>query len=311
MANKTYLVTGAAGFIGAAVAQRFIDQGHQVVTIDNLSTGYENHIPEGVTFIKGDCFDAEIIGQLETFSFDAILHIAGQSSGEISFENPTYDLQTNTQSTLMLLDFAKKKGIKNFIYASTMSVYGDQMDKPISEKETTRPKSFYGVGKLASEDYLRIYADFGIRCTALRLFNVYGPGQNLVNMKQGMVSIFMAQALNDNKILVKGDKNRFRDFVYIDDVVNSFALFAAKPTSAYACYNIASGVKTTVENLVHQIVIAHPSPVDVRYEGSTPGDQFGIYGDARFIADQVGWKAQIDFKTGMKRMYDWAKNELD
>ena len=169
---KTILVTGAAGFIGAAVAKRFLDEGHKVVTIDNLSTGFKHSIPEGVEFYQGDCQDKNVVEQLEKFSFEAIFHIAGQSSGEISFDDPVYDLQTNAQSTLLLLKLAIKTGCKNVIYASTMSVYGDKPDAPVHEDTTLATKSFYGVGKIASEHYLRIYTQFGINSTALRLFNV-------------------------------------------------------------------------------------------------------------------------------------------
>jgi len=180
---KNYLVTGAAGFIGSAVARALVDAGNNVVTVDNLSTGNKDNIPDYVTFFEGDCQDKKIIDKLLVYKFDAIFHIAGQSSGEISFDNPVYDLQTNTQSTLLLLQFALKMGCKNFIYASTMSVYGEQPDGQVAESAILMPKSFYGIGKLASENYLRIYGQYGIKTTALRLFNVYGPGQNMGNLR--------------------------------------------------------------------------------------------------------------------------------
>ena len=122
---KTFLVTGAAGFVGAALAKKLINNGHKVVTVDNLSTGFENSIPEGVVFYKGDVQDSSLIEKLHKYSFDCIFHIAGQSSGEISYDDPVYDLQTNTQSTLLLLKLAEKVNCKKFIYASSMSVYGD------------------------------------------------------------------------------------------------------------------------------------------------------------------------------------------
>ena len=162
------------------------------------------NIPEGVTFIQGDCQDEQTIQSLEKYEFEAIFHIAGQSSGEISFDDPVYDLQTNAQSTLLLLKLALKVGCKKFVYASTMSVYGDKPDAPVEEDTTLNPKSFYGVGKVASEHYLRIYAQYGVNSVALRLFNVYGPGQNMENLRQGMVSIFLAQAFENKHIHVKG-----------------------------------------------------------------------------------------------------------
>ena len=193
---NTYLVTGAAGFIGSFVARALLEQGHQVVTIDNLSTGKREVVPEGCIFIEGDDFDEAVIKQLDAYRFDAIIHIAGQSSGEISFEKPVYDLQTNAQSTLMLLNYARNTGCKDFIFASSMATYGDKEDPLVSEETLATPKSFYAVGKLASENYMRIYSQmFGIKCTALRFFNVFGAGQNMDNLKQGMASIYLALAL--------------------------------------------------------------------------------------------------------------------
>jgi len=305
-----FLVTGAAGFIGSALAGKLVDAGHIVVTIDNLSTGFRELIPEGVIFIEGDCQDESIIDQLNSYQFDAIFHIAGQSSGEISFEDPLYDLQTNAQSTLLLLKYALKTKCKKFIYASTMSVYGDQPDIPIAEEASTLPKSFYAVGKLASEHYLDIYSKYIIDIVSLRLFNVYGPGQNMENLKQGMVSIFLAQALSNKHILVKGSPERFRDLVYIDDIINSFTIFLGVNKPGYRCYNVSTGVRTTIRDLVEKIIAYLPYEVSVEYSDSTPGDQFGIYGDATKIEKELGWKYQTDLDDGLKKMIKWYQGRL-
>jgi UDP-glucose 4-epimerase len=299
---SNYLVTGAAGFIGAALAKQFIEQGSKVVTIDNLSTGFRESIPEGVIFIEGNCQDESIINQLNSYQFDAIFHIAGQSSGEISFEDPVYDLQTNAQSTLLLLQYALKTNCKKFIYASTMSVYGVQPDMPVTEEASTLPKSFYAVGKLASEYYLNIYSKYIIDIVALRLFNVYGPGQNMENLKQGMVSIFLSQALSNKNILIKGSPDRYRDFVYINDVVNSFTILLSANKPGYRFYNVSTGVRTTVRELIDKIINYLPYEVSVKYSDSTPGDQFGIYGDATKIEKKLGWKYQTDLDKGLKQM---------
>jgi UDP-glucose 4-epimerase len=303
---KTYLVTGAAGFIGGAVAKILVENGHQVVTVDNLSTGFEDAIPEGVTFVKGNCQDLAVINQLENYSFDAIYHIAGQSSGEISFDDPVYDLQTNAQSTLLLLKLAMKTRCKKFIYASTMSVYGDKPDEPVLEETTLNPKSFYGVGKVASENYMRIYQDYGINCTALRLFNVYGPGQNLLNLRQGMVSIFLAQALKNNHVHVKGSKDRFRDFIYIDDVVEAFMLAERKEQNQFDVMNISTGIKTTIEQLLSILLRHFPDTTTVEFTGSTPGDQFGIVGSIKEAREKIKWVPKYDLVLGLKKMVKWA-----
>lgn len=302
----SYLVTGGAGFIGAALAARLLASGHEVVIIDNLSTGFRSNVPAGAIFIEGDCQEVMLYDALPQRAYAAIFHIAGQSSGEISFDDPVYDLQTNTQSTLLLLQFAKRVDCRRVVYASTMSVYGDQPDVPVTEQAPTVPKSFYGVGKLASEHYLRIYRQYGIESAALRLFNVYGPGQNMDNLRQGMVSIYLAQALKNRHIHVKGSAGRFRDFIYIDDVVDAFLRFETLTLGEHQIFNIGTGVRTTVQELVERIRASLPFAVDVRYEGNTPGDMFGIRADCLRAASVAGWSARIDLATGLQRMVDWV-----
>lgn len=301
-----YLVTGAAGFIGAAVADKLVKAGNEVVTIDNLSTGNFEHIPDGVTFIEGSTYDKKIIDRLNGMEFDAIFHIAGQSSGEISFENPVYDMQTNCQSTLLLLDYARKTNCKKFIYASTMSVYGDQNPPECCESTDTTPKSFYAVGKIASEHYMRIYSEqYGLSCTALRLFNTYGVGQNMKNLKQGMASIYLAMAINDRKITVKGSKDRFRDFVYIDDVVDAF-IRALSRENGYDVFNVCTGRAVKVEDVINTIISSVPFEVAVEYVEGTPGDQFGIFGCNEKTVKKLDWCPKTTFEDGMRKMIEWA-----
>jgi UDP-glucose 4-epimerase len=303
---SSYLVTGGAGFIGAAVASRLLAAGHEVVVVDNLSTGYAENVPAGAAFVEGALQDAALYARLPRREYAAIYHIAGQSSGEISFDDPVYDLQTNTQSTLLLLKLALDSGCRRILYASTMSVYGEQPGAPVAEDAATAPKSFYGVGKLASEHYLRIYRQYGIEGACLRLFNVYGPGQNMANLRQGMVSIYLAHALQNRHIHVKGSAERYRDLVYIDDVVDAFIALETARLGASPVYNVCTGVRTTVGGLIERLRAALPFEVGVRYEGSTPGDMFGITGDGTRIAREVGWRAQVGLDDGLARMVAWA-----
>lgn len=300
---KTILVTGAAGFIGSAIAKKLLELNNSVVTVDNLSTGKLENVPEGCVFLKGNVYDEKIIKKLKSYKFDFIIHFAGQSSGEVSFEDPIYDLKTNTQSTLMLLTLSKEIGCENFIYASSMSVYGDQENPFVSELNTTIPKSFYAVGKMASEHYMRIYSQYKIKMTALRLFNVYGKGQNLDNLKQGMASIFLAQALRDKKIFVKGSKDRFRDFVHVDDVVNSVLLAMDRDKGEiFETYNVCTQKKTTVEEIVNIIKENIDYNVSVTYGKGTPGDQNGVYGNNTKIKKDLNWNPTINFKEGMSNI---------
>jgi UDP-glucose 4-epimerase len=310
MSLKKYLVTGGAGFIGSAVASQLIKEGNTVCIIDNLSSGYRENIPSGAFFIQGNCEDELVIAQLESQFFDAIFHIAGQSSGEVSYDNPVLDMQSNVQSTLVLLNYAVKTGCKTFIYASSMSVYGDAKKLPVSETAPTFPKSFYAVGKLASEHYLRIYQTFGIKTISLRLFNVYGIGQNMKNLRQGMASIYLAQALQHNKIFVKGSIDRFRDFVYITDVVRAIIKSQSNDIPS-GIYNVCNGNKTRVKDVLDLIIEKLNQNTKVEIIESTPGDQFGIYGELKKFEETFGFKNEVSFQTGMSKMIDWAQNKLN
>lgn len=308
-----YLVTGGAGFIGANVCVRLLRDGNDIVTIDDLSTGKAENLPKGATFIEGDIADDRIISQLAGHQFDAIIHLAGQSSGEISFENPLRDISSNTISTLRLLEFAKQTNVKKVIYASTMSVYGQNgTQEQFSEADTPQPQSFYAVGKLASENYLKIYCkQYEMSFVALRYFNVYGPGQNLDNMKQGMMSIFMKQILDESasSIIVKGDLERFRDFSYIDDVVDVTVEALHNNSFDNQIINVGSGQKTTVADLIHHLEDASGSTKPIDVQGGTPGDQFGIYADVTKL-DKAMVRHVTPMADGIKKMLVWAKNHV-
>lgn len=301
------LVTGAAGFIGAAVARQMIERGHSVVTIDDLSTGYSAWIPPQCRSIIGDLAEPAVVAELYDREFDTIFHLAGQSGGIPSFQDPVRDLKSNVVSTLMLLDLAHRTGCSSFVYASSMAIYGDPSGIPVSEDAPLAPKSFYAVGKLASEQYMRLYADRGVACTSLRINNTYGPGQDLSNLQQGMVSIFLGQAIAERRVLVKGDRRRFRDFVYVDDVVDSFVRAGQfPPKSGFAAYNVATAQATTVEQLISLIRTHLPFEISVQYAGSTPGDQFGITCAYDRIAQDLGWKPATGIEDGIARTVRWA-----
>ncbi len=304
---KRYLVTGAAGFIGSTIARKLAEEGNEIWTIDNLRTGFKENIPNGSIFIEGGCQEPESIKRLNGVRFNAILHLAGQSSGEISFDDPVYDLRTNTESTLRLIKYCLENGCKRFIYTSSMSVYGEVEDKPIPESHVTKPLSFYGVGKLASENYMRIYQSKGLAPTSLRFFNVYGPGQNMGNLRQGMVSIYLAQLLTEDKVIVKGPLDRFRDFIFIDDCVDFVMGIIEDERSYGGVYNVGTGVRTTVKDLLEKMMEITEVHKEIVVEKGTPGDQKGIYADTSLAEAQLGFKYKYSLDEGLARMIQWAK----
>jgi UDP-glucose 4-epimerase len=301
------LITGVGGFIASHVARRFLAEGYSVVGVDDLSGGKRENIPEGVEFIQGDLKDMATIKCLPT-DCRQILHLAGQSSGEISFDDPVADLEMNVISTLRLINYGIRHGAERIIYASSMSVYGSVPDGPISESHHPKPLSCYGVGKLCSENYLRIYQN-KLPFVAMRMFNVYGPGQDLRNLRQGMVSIYLAQALISGRIEVKGSLDRFRDFIYIDDVVEAWYRASTRSEAINNAINIGTGIRTSVSELLKSIHELLPNSTSFIC-GSTMGDQTGIYSNTDSMRRLLGFEAAMRLDRGLQLFIEAAKAQI-
>ena len=298
------LITGVAGFIGSHVACRFLKEGYQVVGVDDLSSGKIVNVPAGVEFVQGDLARPAIISRLPS-GCRRILHLAGQSSGEISFDDPVADLEKNTVSTLNLIRYGIENRVERFVYASSMSVYGAVADAPINETHHCLPLSCYGIGKHAAEGYLRVYLN-KLPFVSLRMFNVYGPGQDMDNLRQGMVSIYLAQAIANGRIEVKGSTERFRDFIYIDDVVEAWLRAATYPSAMGRSLNVGTGVRTTVGGLLDRVCALIPGST-YYIQGATPGDQSGIYADVSELRKCLNLDCFTQLDVGLRVFADWAR----
>ena len=303
------IVTGGAGFVGAHLARRLLKEGWEVYVYDNLSSGYRHNVPEGAHYHWLDLTQEDCVSVLPKGGVDVVFHLASHVGQELSFERPLFDLRANAISTMILLKWCLDTGVKRFVFASTMNLYGDPDKELVTESADLRPPSPYSVGKVASEYLCKIYQNFGIDSTCLRLFNVYGPGQDMQNMKQGMVSIFMTYIAQGKPIHVRGSKDRFRDFIYVEDVVDAF-MRAMKPEASGKVYNVATGRKTFVWQLLQEIVKAFghdPAKYPITYGESTPRDQFGIYGDASLLKKELGWEPKVSLEEGIPKMAEWVK----
>lgn len=309
MEESTVLVTGGAGFIGSWMAKRLLNASASVVVVDNLFTGKRNNVPKGATFVEGSLADEETFEQLDEYDIDTVFHLAGQSSGEKSFDDPKLDFRSHAVSTFNLLQWCHTSNIDRVLYASSMSVYGDPEYLPVDESHSVSPKTYYAAGKLSAEAYVKLFGNMGHNTTIFRLFSVYGPGQNMENMKQGMVSIYLSFVLDEETLVIKGPTERFRDFVYIDDVVDAWMTAKDAPETYGETYNICRGRCVEVDELVDTILeICGEDEYPVEVTDGTPGDQFGIYGDASKFKSDVDWEASVSLRSGLERMIEKASS---
>ena len=200
--------------------------------------------------------------------------------------------------------------IKRFIFASSVNIYGPINKFPVDEDTKVNPMSPYAVGKIASEYLCRIHQDFGIDSTIFRLFNIYGPRQDIDNINQGMASIYMSYVAKNEPIVIKGSLDRFRDFTYVTDAVDAFYTCLDRPKTFSKTYVLCSGVKTTVRQLVDEILIAfnyEPKDYPIVLSEPTRNDQFGFYGDASLLFDDIKWGAKIKLEDGLANMVKWIK----
>jgi UDP-glucose 4-epimerase len=303
--KKKVLVTGAAGFIGSRICEALIAEGHKVFGVDDFSRGQDAQAPNAVELIPGD-LNMLALDRLILEPMDTIFHLAGQSSGEYSYYHPVEDLQRNYQATVSISQFAHATGVRRLIHASSMSVYGNPLASDadaFSERSHASPTSNYGASKLAAETFLN--AQTYMSSLSLIMFNVYGPGQNLSRLDQGMVSIFLAQALNTQSIQVKGSKDRVRDFVFIDDVVEVWLRTLYFDFENHININLGTGVGSTVESLVSKIADLLPE-ASVKYSAPTPADQQTAVANVDLLSSTLEIVPSTSLDTGLAAFYKWA-----
>jgi UDP-glucose 4-epimerase len=302
-----YIVTGGAGFIGSAIARRLVARGDGVIIVDDLSTGLRDNVPDGAQFVHADLARDDAFAQVNPEGVQAILHLGGQPSAEVSHADPIGSFDANERGTFLLLRWAEAQRIRRVLFASSMAVYGSSPD-PVAEDVPPAPASYYGCTKLAAEMALAFFHRRGGEPTILRMFNVYGPGQNLANLRQGMVSIYLAYLLRGEPILVKGSPDRFRDLVYIDDVAAAWIRALDDPGTIGRTYNVGTGTPTTVRALVETLRAAAGDPrYPVVFADATAGDVHGSVADINRIASELAWRPQVSLADGVARMLAWAR----
>ncbi|HQJ46419.1 MAG TPA: NAD-dependent epimerase/dehydratase family protein, partial [Ignavibacteriaceae bacterium] len=246
------LVTGGAGFIASQIADAFINEGHQVVILDDLSTGFEKNINPKAKFIKANICDKNLAELFEKEKFDVVNHHAAQMDVRRSVRDPEFDATTNILGTINLLQNCVKYNVKKFMFASTGgAVYGEQDYYPADEQHNTKPKSPYGISKLAVEKYLFFYnSEYKLNYTILRYANIYGPRQNPFG-EAGVVAIFSTRLLKGEQPIINGDGKQTRDYVFVGDVVKANVITLNDNNSDI--YNIGTGIETDVNQLFNYL----------------------------------------------------------
>ncbi|MCK9415822.1 NAD(P)-dependent oxidoreductase [Candidatus Dojkabacteria bacterium] len=296
------LVTGSAGHVGSKLAVNLYNKGYEV-------TGADMSKPIDMSFqqIVADLSRWDEVKDLGVY--DVIYHIAGHSAGDLSIINYEDDIRGNILTTANIIKLAQLTGTQQIIYTSSMAVYGDQPTYPVREDATPMPRVYYGANKLASEYYLKIASTENLNTCSLRLFNTYGPGQDINNLNQGMVSIFLGELIEKKHFEMRGSPDRFRDFLYIDDAVDGLVSCLGNNGINGEVINLASGTKSTLGELLELIRSKLPFETTVSYTAPSDFDLSGMHGDIEKAKRLLNFNPKVGLSEGLDKMVKWALGE--
>lgn len=301
------LVTGGAGFIGSHVADAYIEMGHEVVIVDNLSTGRMENVNPKAQFLKMNIHDSEIFDVFKNENFDVVNHHAAQMDIRLSVADPVYDATNNIIGTINLLQASVENDVRKFIFISSGgAIYGEQEYFPADEEHPTRPLSPYGITKLTGEKYIYFYHHvYNLSYVILRYANIYGPRQNPKG-EAGVVAIFSSKLITGGKPLINGDGKQTRDYVYVGDVVDANATALVYPENDY--FNIGTGIETDVNELFSRLNHITSAEAEETHGPAQPGEQLRSvlnYDKARQL---LKWSPKISLDDGLSKTVEYFKN---
>lgn len=302
------LVTGGAGFIGSHVVDALLDAGHEVVIVDDLSTGRASNINPGARFYPMDIRDPALSEVFEREHFDVVNHHAAQMDVRKSVADPLFDADVNIRGSLNILECARKSGVRKIVYISSGgAVYGEPEVLPCDETHPVNPICPYGASKHTVEHYLYMYQVlYGLAYAVLRYPNVYGPRQD-PNGEAGVVAIFIGQMLAGKQPTIFGSGEQERDFVYVGDCARANLL--AMEEHVQGIFNIGSGRGTTINQiyaLLSEITGYRRPPV---YGPPRAGETFRIFLDATKARREMGWAPQVSLEEGLRRTVEYFRTQ--
>lgn len=303
------LITGGAGFIGSHILAQL--QGRRdmdVVVFDNLSSGSKEHVPSGMELVEGDvCDEAAVDALFADHHFDAVIHLAAQTMVPFSVDHPAEDCRINLEGVLHVLEACRTHGTGHILFSSSAAVYGDNLHIPLKETERLVPTSPYGITKMTTEHYLRVYHElYGMDATVFRFANVYGERQGEKG-EGGVVSIFCKLLSQRQGITVFGDGNQTRDFVYAGDIAQ--AIIRALPLKGYHTMNVSTGQETSINDLIRSFEKAVGYTVPVQYTAPRTGDILRSVLSNEALKRDLGFVPEMDLEEGIRRTYDWYRSQ--
>jgi UDP-glucose 4-epimerase len=295
------LITGVAGFLGSALAQQLLQEGHQVLGLDDLSTGKEEAIPEGVEFDLGDMLDRPKLWTLLQ-GVECVYHLAAKVAVQESILYPREYNSTNVGGTVSVMEAMRDVGVKRVVFTSSGAVYGAQTAMPLHEEMVTAPDSPYAVSKLSAEYYVKTIGQlWGIETVTLRIFNAYGPGQHLPSDHPPVIPNFLKQAAKGGTLVIHNSGTQTRDFIYLDDVVD--ALIKASKASGVdgSTINVGSGKEVSIFDLANNVVEITGADTEVIYNHKAKGGVSRMRADITRAGKLLGYQPQISLEEGLAR----------
>ncbi|MGD1991649.1 MAG: NAD-dependent epimerase/dehydratase family protein [Anaerolineae bacterium] len=295
-----FLVTGGAGFLGATLANQLVAEGHNVRVIDDLSAGDSARLDKQVLFTRGSVLDRPKLWTLLQ-DVDCVYHLAARVLVSESILYPREYNEANVGGTVSIMEAMRDAGVRRVVLTSSGAVYGEQAHQPVREDQVPNPQSPYAVSKLAAEYYVRtIGALWGIETVIARIFNAYGPGQNLPPSHPPVVPRFLQQALRGGSLVIFGSGAQTRDFVYVDNVVDALMAAATASDVDRRTINIGSGKETSVNELAALVAEALGREVEILHSPAESGGVSRLCADISLARRLLDYDPQIDLEQGLR-----------
>jgi UDP-glucose 4-epimerase len=296
------LVTGGAGFLGSALSNALVQQSHEVIVLDDLSSGDRSRLDDSVLFYSGSIMDRPKLWTLLQ-GVQCVYHLAARVLVAESILYPRDYNDVNVGGTVALLEAMRDVGVPRLVFASSGAIYGDQAEQPVSEGHPPNPQSPYAVSKLAAEYYVHtIGALWGTATVALRIFNAYGPGQPLLPSHSPVVPRFLNQALGGGSLVIFGSGEQTRDFVYVDDVVGALIAAMMAQNVDRCTFNVGSGEETSINELAQHILDLADSSSNIIYSPVESGGVSRLRADLTEARKRLGYTPRVTLQEGLRHV---------